>query len=209
KVALDSVRFAWFDPDKKTFRQQAIALNMLKVSPAPATGIVSDTSRGSVRPGGAVLQPIDRFWIVFGKVSAALWSILAASGLGWLLFRFVRERMSLPARQRRRLLALRKKLDRLPKPKDDKAAAGQIRQILTDALAIRLGDDSRAWTSQEMQEKAPAHLGWNEDESVALGALLMALQATEFAGYPFDPQSRKQCEGILLALLPKEDRTAR
>jgi hypothetical protein len=209
KVALDSVRFAWFDPDKKSFHQAAIALPHLKVSPAPATASVSDTSRQGGGASGPVLRPVDKFWIVFGKVSAALWTLLAASGLGWLLFRFLRERMSLPARQRRRLLALRKKLDKLPKPKDDKAAAGQIRQILTDALAIRLGDDSRAWTSQEMQEKAPAHLGWNEDESVALGALLMALQATEFAGYPFDPQSRKQCEGILQALLPKEDRTAR
>jgi hypothetical protein len=42
-------------------------------------------------------------------------------------------------------------------------------------------------------------------ESVELGALLMALQATEFAGFPFDPQSRKQCEGILHALLPKDE----
>jgi len=209
KVSLDSVRFAWFDPDKKTFRQQAVALGHLKVSPAPSTGIVSDTSRGAGRASGPVLQPIDRFWIVFGKASAALWALIALAGLAWVAFRFARERLSLPARQRRKLLALRKRLDRLPKPKDDKAAAGQIRQILTDALAIRLGDDSRAWTSQEMQDKAPASLGWNETESVELGALLMALQATEFAGFPFDPQSRKQCEGILRALLPKEDRTAR
>jgi hypothetical protein len=201
RIPLDSVRFAWFDPAKKNFQERALALPTLKVAPAPASSRL-DTSRASRRPGEAVLQPVDRFWIAFGKVSAALWSLLALSGLGWLLWRWVRDRLSLPARQRRRLLALRKRLAHLPAPKDEKVGAGQIRQILTDALAVRLGEDSRAWTSHEAQEKAPGLLGWAPEQASELGDLLTALQATEFAGFPLDPQSKGLCGKILEALLP-------
>jgi hypothetical protein len=201
RLALDSVRFAWFDPSKQSFQERSIALPSLKVAPAPASTRV-DTGHAALRPGETPLRPIDRFWIVFGKISAALWSILALADLGWLAAKWLRDRLSLPARQRRRLLALRKRLANLPSPKDDKTGAGQIRQILTDAIAVRLGDDSRAWTSHEAQEKAPGLLGWTPELAAELGELLTALQATEFAGFPLDPQSKSLCGKILDALMP-------
>ncbi len=201
RVDLDSAHFAWFDPNKKSFQQKSIALPRLNVTPAPATAS-ADTSRAAAHAMGPVLGPVDKFWIAFGKVSAVIWSLCALFGMIWLLVRFLRDRLSTTARQRRRILALRKKLAKLPKPKDDKVAAGQIRQILTNALAVRLGDDSRAWTSQEVQDNAPVGLGWSEEQSVELGQLLMSLQATEFAGFPFDPSSKGLCGKILDALLP-------
>lgn len=69
---------------------------------------------------------------------------------------------------------------------------------------MRLGEDSRAWTSHEAQEKAPALLGWPPEQAAELGDLLTALQATEFAGFPLDPQSKPLCAKILDALLPRE-----
>lgn len=203
RIDLDSVRFAWFDPSKQAFQERSIALPELKVAPAPASAKV-DTGRAALRPGEAVLRPVDRFWIAFGKVSAVLWSLLALAGLVWLAARWLRDRLSLSARQRRRLLALRKRLANLPTPKDDKAGAGQIRQILTDGLAVRLGDDSRAWTSHEAEEKVPPLPGWTPELAAELGALLTGLQATEFAGFPLDPRSRELCRKILDALLPPE-----
>jgi len=203
RIHLDSVRFAWFDPSKQAFQVRSIPLPILKVAPAPASSRL-DTGRAAVRPGEAPLRSVDKFWIAFGKVSAALWCLLALAGLAWLAAGWIRDRLSLPARQRRRLLALRKRLANLPKPKDDKAAAGQIRQILTDALAVRLGEDSRAWTSHEAEENAPELLGWKTELSAELGALLIGLQATEFAGFPFDPQNKSLCAKILDALLPSD-----
>lgn len=203
RLVLDSVRFAWFDPSRQSFVERSLALPVLKVAPAPPSSRV-DTGRAVLRPGETALRPVDRFWIAFGKVSAVLWSLLALAGLAWLATRWLRDRLSLPARQRRKLLALRKRLANLPRPKDDKAGAGQIRQILTNALAVRLGDDSRAWTSHEAQEKAPSLLGWPPELATELGELLTALQATEFAGFPLDPQSKDLCAKILEALLPQD-----
>jgi hypothetical protein len=154
------------------------------------------------------LRPVDKFWIAFGKVSAVIWSLLALGGVVWGAVRFLRERLSVPARQRRRLQALRRKLAQLPPSKDEKKTAGQIRQILVDALAVRLGDESRAWTSPEAQEKTPALLEWTPEQAEALGTLLTALQATEFAGFPLDPQSRELCGRIMDALEPKDPRKA-
>jgi len=207
RIELDSVRFAWFDPTRKEFRSRAVALAPLRVAPAPA-GAAVDTSRGAKGASGPVLRPIDKFWIAFGKGSAVIWSLLALAALVWGAVRFLRDRLSVPARQRRRLQALRRKLAQLPASKDEKKTAGQIRQILVDALAVRLGDESRAWTSPEAQEKTPALLEWAQEQAEALGMLLTALQATEFAGFPLDPQSRDLCGKILDALTPKDDKKA-
>lgn len=203
RLALDSIRFAWFDPSKRSFQERAVALPELKVAPAPVN-TQADTGRLALPNGAAVLLPVDRFWIAFGKVSAVLWSLLALAGSVWFAVRWARERLSLPARQKRRLLALRKRLATLPKPRNDKVGAGQIRQILTDALAVRLGDDSRAWTSQEAQEKTPGLLGWTPELADRLGSLLTALQATEFAGFPLDPESKGSCGRILEGLMPTD-----
>ncbi len=208
KIELDSVRFAWFDPSKKEFRTRAIGLAPLRVAPAPA-GAAVDTSRAAKGASGPVLRPVDKFWIAFGKMSAVIWSLLALAGVAWSAVRFLRDRLSAPARQRRRLQALRKKLAQLQASKDEKKAAGQIRQILVDALAVRLGDESRAWTSPEAQEKTPTLLEWTPEQAEALGTLLTALQATEFAGFPLDPQSRDLCGRILDSLAPKEDTKSR
>lgn len=205
KLALDSVRFAWFNPAKREFQRAAVPLADLDVAPAPA-GARTDTSRSAGRHEGPALRPVDKFWITFGKVSAVLWSLIALSLAVWGLWRALRDRLSQPARQRRKLLSLRKRLANLPAAKDEKKGAGQIRQILVDALAVRLGDDSRAWTSPEAQEKTPSLLGWAPEQSQMLGDLLTALQATEFAGFPLDPQSRELCAKILDALVPKEDK---
>ncbi|MBK8801679.1 MAG: BatD family protein [Fibrobacteres bacterium] len=78
-VALDSVRFSWWDPNAKKFQSVANALPALVVTP-PAE-VQEDTSRRNGH-SGLMLTGWDRFWIGFGKVSAVLWALVLLGNPG-------------------------------------------------------------------------------------------------------------------------------
>ena len=179
KIGLDSIRFGWFDPTDAHFHSTSIALSNLDVAEplASASGqkLSTDTTHGV-----APLSGNDRFWILFGKASAALWSLLIASSIGFLVVRLVRSRLSVRSRKTRALNAIRKKLETLmakstPSP-------GKLRQELVGALSVVHGDEAAGWTAREVEERLG--FSWPPEAAEDFALLLRDLEAAEFAGLP-------------------------
>lgn len=180
KIALDSVRFSWFDPTQGRFETASRPLPVLVVADAPnklRTGTKGDSAGTTPRISGR-----DRFWIVFGQVSAVIWALLLAGALGWGLFVLIRSRFAPKAKAMRRL----KEIDRqfaqatsrnLPDP-------GALRRIVVDALILLHGEDAAGWTSQEVEERLGP--GWSDDQRVDVANLLRELEAAQFAGFPVE-----------------------
>ena len=180
KIALDSVRFAWFDPAQGRFETVSRALPTLVVADAPDR--LRPGAKGDSAGSAPKLTRQDRFWIAFGKVSAALWGLLLAVALGWGLVAFVRSRFAPRAKTLRRM----KEIDRrfaqatsrnLPDP-------GALRRIVVDSLVLLHGEDAAGWTSQETEERLGA--GWSDDQRVDVANLLRELEAAQFAGLPVE-----------------------
>lgn len=182
KIALDSVRFSWFDPSQGRFETAAKALPALDVADAPNAGRAAP---GDSSARGAQLTGADRFWIAFGKVSAAIWALLLAVAAGWGLFLVLRARFAPRAKALRRL----KELDRalgaaLARTQTDH---GAVRRIVVDALVLQQGEDAAGWTSQEVQERlAPL---WSPDQAADVANLLRELEAAQFAGLPVENEA--------------------
>jgi hypothetical protein len=200
-VALDSARFSWFDPEGKRFRSASVGFPSLSVSPAPASAPLPDSILA--RAKAPRITGIDRFWIVFGKVSAVLWSLLALAALGWVLAAWIRRRLSPEYAMRRKLRRLRASLAKLPAKGKPPRQAERLRRTLTDGLAVRLGDSARAWTSDEIAEGLVRELSWKPEEAQAVGDYSLALQAAEFAGAPLPEKPRETLDKVLVRLAPQ------
>lgn len=179
KISLDSVRFSWFDPVQARFQSAARALPTLKVAAAPrgTAHTPGDTTDTAQRLSGA-----DRFWIVFGKISAVIWSLLLAAALLWGSYLALRSRFAPKAKAMRRLKEIERHLAQIatrPKP-----AHGALRNVVVDALVVLHGEDAAGWTSQEIQERLGS--GWSEEQAADVANLLRDLEASDFAGFPVE-----------------------
>jgi hypothetical protein len=202
RVALDSVRFSWFDPSGAKFRSAAAGLPSLSVSPAPAAAAnIPDSVLAKAR--APKITGVDRFWIIFGKVSAVLWALVALGALGWGIFLWVRRRLSREYFVRKELLRLRKRLSALSGSIPSPRQAQQLRLVLTDALAVRLGEPSRAWTSDEIGEGLQSELSWPEPDAREIGIFSQDLQASEFAGAPLPEKAKARLDALLVRLAPR------
>jgi len=182
-MKLPPVRYAYFDPATHRFVELAVELPPLKVLPALAT-----KERPVSVPGatvGPVLSNSDRAWILVGKISAALWGLLAlaASGLG--LWKLVRRLTSRQARRERALRRLRQDLAKASSLADARKRAAGWRTVLTQRLVLDCDEASRGWTLQETLAWL-AGAGWEEERLAKLETLWKGLDAAEFAGVPLD-----------------------
>ena len=182
-IALDSVRFAWFDPDRETFDRARVALPTLEVRPAaaPKPSIQADSSRS---PGDVAR---DSGWAVFGKISAVLWALIAFGSLGWGAWRLLRDRLSERSRRARALERIcRRLLREVSKASPDLAL---VHKDLLGAFATVHGELASGWTSQELQ----VHLERTRppQEAQEAAQLLRDLEAARFGGLPLDrPRER-------------------
>ncbi|HXP90030.1 MAG TPA: BatD family protein [Fibrobacteria bacterium] len=199
-LGLDSVRFAWFDPAAAKFRTSALGLGGLSVDPAPVVPGTVDTA--ALRALGPALSGADRFWILFGKVSAVLWTALLLAGAGFGLWRWIRHRLSREYAQRRALQVLEKRLSLLPETLPAQRQAGELRKILVTGLAVRAGEESRAWTSEEIPAGLVRLLSWSEDEADAVGGFALELMTAEFANEPLPQDGRGRLALLLRRLRP-------
>ncbi|HNY31500.1 MAG TPA: BatD family protein [Fibrobacteria bacterium] len=197
---LDSVRFSWWDPEAKKFQQAANGLPTLAVEAAAASAL--DTTQARFR-GGQMLSRWDRLWILFGQFSAVVWT-LALVGLGaWRLVVWLLLRRSGDYQVRKGLLHLEKRLAKgSPQLQSPQKTARELRTILGQAMALRLGEEVLACTSQELPSLLQERLGWRDEDAQAVGALSESLQACEFAGHELDPKSAKRVAGALILLRP-------
>ena len=199
-VDLDSVRFAWFDPAAARFRTSVLGLSGLSVDPAPFVPGTVDTA--ALRALGPALSRMDRFWILFGKVSAILWAALLAAGIGLGVWKWIRVRLSREYAQRKALQVLERRLSILHATLPAPRWAGELRRILVTALAVRAGEESRAWTSEEIPEGLVRLLSWSEDEAKAVGEFALELMAAEYANDPLPKDGRARLALILQRLRP-------
>ena len=199
RIALDSVRFAWFDPVAAKFRSAAQGLPVLSVDPAPAGSSVRDTAS---RSGRSSLSSSDRFWIVFGKVSAVLWGLVLLALLGWGAFAWIRSLLSAEHAQRKELRSLERRLGAIPPGVPPHRAASELSRILFAGLAVRLGEEARALASGEIPGEVAAGLGWTAEEAREVGDLSQELQAVQFAGAPLAESARVRVASILRRLRP-------
>jgi hypothetical protein len=201
RISPDSVRFAWFDPAAGKFHSASVGLPSLAVDPAPAAAPAADTASRRV---GAALSRSDRFWIVFGKVSAILWSILLLCGIAWAAVAWIRVRLSPEHAQRRALRALEKRLSSMPPRLPTQRAATELARLLFDALAVRLGEDAKALSSEEIPGALVDGLSWPEPLARSVGALCLELQAVQFAGAPLTADIRSRLGNLLHRLRPEK-----
>ena len=201
-VALDSVRFSWWDPNAKKFQSVANALPALVVT--PAAEVQEDTSRRNGH-SGPMLTGWDRFWIGFGKVSAVLWALVLLGILVWRLAAWILVRRSRDYAVRKGLTQLERRLGRLPKDRAAHKTAQELRTILSEALALRMGEEVLACTSQELPAILRERLAWREEDAIAVGMLSESLQACEFAGLELDPNAQSQVAGVLALLRPAKN----
>jgi hypothetical protein len=145
---------------------------------------------------------MDRFWILFGKVSAILWAALLAAGIGLGVWKWIRVRLSREYAQRKALQVLEKRLSILHATLPAPRWAGELRRILVMALAVRAGEESRAWTSEEIPEGLVRLLSWSEDEAKAVGEFALELMAAEYANDPLPKDGRARLALILQRLRP-------
>jgi hypothetical protein len=200
-VDLDSVRFAWFDPVAAKFRTSSLGLSGLSVDPAPVVAGSVDTA--ALRALGPVLSGTDRFWILFGKVSAVLWAVLLAVGAGFGVWRWLRVRLSREYAQKKALQILERRLSVLTTTLPAPRWAGELRRILGTALAVRAGEESRAWTSEEIPEGLVRLLSWSQEDAKEVGDFALALMAAEYANEPLPPDARARLGVILQRLRPR------
>ncbi|MBK9578581.1 MAG: BatD family protein [Fibrobacterota bacterium] len=200
-VALDSVRFSWWDPEARKFQSAAIELPALLV--APAAEVQADTTRRNGH-SGPMLSGWDRFWIGFGKISAVVWALALIGILVWRLVAWILVRRSRDYAVRKGLTLLDRRLSRLPKDRPAHRIAQELRTILSEALALRMGEEVLAYSSQELPTILRERLGWRDEDAIAVGNLSESLQACEFAGLELDPNSQKHVAGVLVLLRPSK-----
>lgn len=200
KMALDSVRFSWFDPSTAKFGTARVGLAPLAVDPAAVVAGAADTA--ALRARGPQLSRADKFWILFGKVSAVVWGslLLAAVGLG--IWRWIRIRLSREYAQRKALLVLEKRLSALTTAVPAPRWASELHRILETALAVRLGEEARSWTSEEIPARLVQHLAWSERDAQEVGDFALALLATQFAGEALPQDGRLRLSRIIQRLRP-------
>lgn len=198
-VALDSVRFSWWDPQAKKFQSAANALPKLVVTPAAI--VQEDTTRRNGH-SGPVLTGWDRFWIGFGKVSALIWTLALLGILVWRLVAWILVRRSREFAVRKGLTLLERRLSKLPKDRPARRIAQELRNILSEALALRMGEEVLACTSQELPSILHERLAWREEDAMMVGTLSESLQASEFAGLELEPDSQKNVAALLVLLRP-------
>ena len=179
-LKLPSARFGYFDPVAGEYRELTVEVPALRVLPALHK---ADAAKGA--SSGQELSGRDRFWIIFGKVSAVLWGLLLCAGLAWAIFVLVRRYASPAARRRRALVRLRHELSKIPRGGDSRLRARLLRSLLTEFLVWEVGEHSRGLTLQETLEALPA---WSEELREGLSGFWKDLDAAEFAGVePPDP----------------------
>lgn len=180
KIALDSVRFSWFDPVAKRFQTASRPLPTLVVADAPRSS--GARAPGDTTGAGPRLSGADRFWIGFGKVSATIWALAALLAALWGLYRILRSRFAPKAKALRRLKEIERRLDAdAARPSPD---PGALRRIVVDALVVLHGEDAAGWTSQEVRERLGS--GWTEAEADDVANLLREFEAAQFAGFPVE-----------------------
>jgi len=199
-VPLDSVRFSWFDPSTAKFNTAVEGLAALAVDPAPPVVGMVDTA--ALRGRDPRLTKVDKFWILFGKGSALLWSLLLAAAAGFGIWRWIQVRLSPEYGQRKALQILEKRLSTLTTTLPAPKWAAELHRILETALAVRVGEEARAWTSEEIPDGLVRHLSWSEERSREVGAFALELLAAQFAGEPLPPDGRVRLAGILRELKP-------
>lgn len=199
-IPLDSVRFSWWDPDAKKFQLATNALAKLEVAPAPAAALEDSTVRAF--RSGSTLTRWDKFWIAFGKLSALVLAMGLLGLAAWRVVVWILVRRSGNYAIRKGLLALEKRLAKAPMLQSPQKTARELRTILAQALALRLGEEVLASTSQELPTILRERLGWREEDANAVGNLSESLQACEFAGHELDPKSPKRVAGVLVLLRP-------
>ncbi|MCB9496358.1 MAG: BatD family protein [Fibrobacteria bacterium] len=184
-IAMDTVRFSWFDPQSDTFAVREIPLGTIQVAPGKALVGKADTgtSPTSVQP-----SPSDAVWILVGKISVAIWSALAFGLLAWAASKSISARLSRRGRIRRGLLRTRSSAEGLLRAVPANHSA--ILRALHEALVLVHGEDAAGWTAQEMSAHL-LHSGWSTEEADALAALVLDLEAAAYASLiPEDLESR-------------------
>jgi len=184
KLKLPPVTFSYFDPETRSYRELSVELPALRVLPSLRKNGDTDTSKASLQ--GTVLSGKDRFWILFGKVSAAIWGLLLAGGLVTGIVTLVRRATSPAARRRRAFAKLRQELSKVRTVTDSRKRALGLRNILCAILVWELGELSRGWTLQETVEALQT---WPEERRERLTQLWKDLDAAEFAGTELAPDS--------------------
>lgn len=191
RIAMDSVRFAWFDPDLGAFRRVGVPLRELSVAP-PAAPRKSEPS-DSTRPGGSVSA--EPGWALFGKVSAVLWGLLALGGLGFLGARIARERLSERSRRARELGRIAERL--LLEIERTTPDLALVQKELVSAYSVVHGDEAPGWTSQELEERMALRMPPEDAKEAA--QLLRDLEAARFGGLTL-LDGRERLEGVLRRL---------
>lgn len=178
RISMDSVRFAWFDPDRGAFAQVRVGVPELQVTPAPA-------SQGTTPPDSIPSSPVPAglaAWALFGKVSAALWALLAVGFLGWVAVRTIRDRLSERSRRARELARIADRLLReATKGAPDLAI---LHKEFVAALGVVHGEHASGWTSHELESHL-ASLG-SPQEAQEAAQLLRDLEAARFGGVPLE-----------------------
>lgn len=191
EIALDSVRFAWFDPEKEAFASAAAALPNLAVSASPdrKPSTMGDSPTAMAHP------TTDSGWALFGKISAAIWGLLGLGLLGWAAVRVVRDRLSERSRRARALARISTRLEReVARSTPDLAV---VHKDIVAAYATVHGEHASGWTSRELEEHLSSSGPLQEAQEAA--QLLRDLEAARFGGLPLD-RSKERIEGALRKL---------
>jgi hypothetical protein len=204
KVVLDSVRFSWFDPSTARFATAVEGLATLAVDPAPVVTGSIDTA--ALRARGPVLTNADKFWILFGKASASLWGLLLLAAAGFGIWRWIQMRLSREYGQRKALLILEKRLSTLATAIPAPRRAAELHRIMEIAMAVRVGEEARSWTSDEISAGLVRHLAWSEQDAQEVAAFALELLAAQYAGEPLAQDDRTRLARILQKLRPVRKR---
>lgn len=188
RIAMDSVRFAWFDPDRGAFAQARVGLPDLQVAPAPASKGTpgADSTRIAPAPSG------EAAWALFGKVSAGIWSLLALGFLGWLAVRTLRDRLSERSRRARSLARISERL--LREASRGVPDLALVHKEFVAAIAVVHGELASGWTSRELESHLSGSRPLQEAQEAA--QLLRDLEAARFGGVPLE-NAKARLEGAM------------
>ena len=201
-IALDSVRFAWFDPAAARFNSVGIPLPVLSVEPSRNAVLRDSTAHAQ----GPAISKADRFWIRLGKISAFVWILLLLVAVCYGAVAWIRVRLSREQAIRRELARLEKRIHALPPNRAPIKLAADLERVLSSGLAARLGEEARSWTSNEIPPQLVDRLAWGLKDATAVGDFSTALQATQFAGAALPDDSRARLAKILRGLRPQKPR---